>query len=658
MRQSREKEAKVLHARLKKEAAGTAYDKWLEKNNATNSGVHSPTECATRQEIRTQPDRTITCTTCSQVATQHQSASTTRHRPKGVKPMKIALHQEKRNIGSVGKPDKMYPYTNYPPEAIRSHRSSVCPAGKSKLGSSRTSRPTSIITRSSAHVPAGVKYYRKLYKKWQHQTAAKVGSATRETPSNDNQGDIQVESDSQVTQTVERVTPTDEMEEGISSDVQIAEENTHNTNELIFSREQRGEQTISPDLENDDMDVDDDFAFHDVGYANSLNALSLPCSLTKERTPAEVVQLLRSFGSPGPKSYKRSHSYSQATSRYKSMSQRRFSLGSIPEGKIVTSYSDEDASSTQLLNYHDIETLIQNYSRGSNRRRAWEMDDDYNLEEDQAEEATVSESEESLSSPDGSDDVFEFSQRTDFRDCNLQTQQFHATNSDSVLLEKRKQANPAKASPSRRLSTPKSMAFVNLAWDSKSNTVQSQVTVLPMSTLNHRGKHTRIHRPTPPGSRSPSPSESRPRSLSLYEVRALSRSPSPRDPKMTPPQSRELTSPHTPRSSSPSMEYVHPASGIPNPASSYQPSSLLQAASKQARHRISSPLPNPGFSPATSPLFTSPRAKSPVPTVEMEASPSYILYTLQFLTSAFLISLNSLTSHIQHLPCLHTLSSQ
>jgi len=43
MRQSREKEAKVLHARLKKEAAGTAYDKWLEKNNATNSGVNSRT---------------------------------------------------------------------------------------------------------------------------------------------------------------------------------------------------------------------------------------------------------------------------------------------------------------------------------------------------------------------------------------------------------------------------------------------------------------------------------------------------------------------------------------------------------------------------------------------------------------------------------------
>ena len=638
LRQSRDKETKALHARLKEEAAGTAYDNWLEKTNTANTGVHCPTECATRQETRTQTDRTVTCTTCSQAATQHQSASTTHHRPKGAKPIKIVLHQEKRNIGSVGKPDKMYPYTNYPPEAVRSHKSSVCPAGKGpavKLGSSRTSRPTSTITKGSAHVPAGVKYYCKLYRKWHHRTAAKVVSAAREVPSNADCGVVQVGSESQVTQSIARVTPTEEMEESISSHALIVEENT---NEIMFSREHvegDHEESTSPDgLENDDMDMDDDFAFHDVGYANSLNALSLPCSLMKGRTPAEVVQLLRLFGSPGPKSHKHSHSYSQATSRYKSLSQRRFSLGSIPEGKIVTSYSDEDASSTHLLNYHNLETLIQSYSKGTNRRRAWETDDDYNLEEDQLKEAMASGSEESLSPSDGSDDLFESSQRANDRDCSLQDQQLHTTCSDSMLLEKRKQADPPKltsAFQSRRFPIRKSMAFVNLTWDSTSNTVQSQVTVSPMPT------HVKIHRPTPPGSRSTSPSETSSRSLSLYELRALSRSSSPRDPKMTPPRSNspmELMSPHTLRSSSPSMEYVHPALisyGTSNPSSSSHQASL-QAASSPSQ-RIPSPLPNPGFSPTTSALFTSPvpRANSPVSTFEMEASPIHT-FTLLYST--------------------------
>ena len=156
MRQNREREMKALYMRLKKEAADAAYDDWLEKNNATHVGVRPPTECETRCEVRSQPDRTATCSTCSHVASQRQSATTTHYRHKRVTPIKPALHQEKRNLGSVGKPDKMYPYANYPPESMRSHVSSRNPGKSSamKSSSSKTSRVASTRTRGSVHVSA------------------------------------------------------------------------------------------------------------------------------------------------------------------------------------------------------------------------------------------------------------------------------------------------------------------------------------------------------------------------------------------------------------------------------------------------------------------------------------------------------------------------
>ena len=589
MRENREQEMKALHTRLQKEAADAAYDDWLEKNNATYVSVHPPTECETRWEVRSQPDGTFTCSTCSHEVSQRQSATTTHHRHKRVTPIKLAVHQEKRNVGSVGKPDKMYPYANYPPESMRTHVSSRNPGRGSAMKSSsgKTSRVTSTRARSS-----GVKYCHR--KKQQHQTTAKINDAV---PSYANHS---VEDQTTVSQV-----PGGKVEDSVLSndDLFPVEKNIHDTKKSDSSRQQQEETPFTPvDLE-DSEDLDDDFAFHDVGHANSLDALSLPSSLMKGRTPAEAVQLLRLFGTPRPRPYKRSISFSQPSN--KSRFQRRFSLGAIPEGEIVTTYSDEDTSTSQLF-YHNFKM----YSTGR------EMGDDHESAEDEFE---ASESEGLASFSDGSEDAFEGSSAGD----HPYNRPWYTSMSDSVLLEEREQAGPPKLNSTRRLSAPQSLSIVNLAWDSQSNTVQSHVVISPMSTPDH--KQTKTHRVTSLGFRTQSLGEISPRSHSQYKARTLSRSPSPQDPpKMFPPHSSGETSSHTQISNSPTVEHFYQPViplGIPSSQSTQAPSAS-QTGSKfniSPMPHVMSPTPTPSpLSTSLSP--TSPKVTNPDSSPEMEAS--------------------------------------
>ena len=597
MKQNREQEMKALHTRLKKEAADAAYDDWLEKNNATHIGVHPPTECETRWEVRSQPDRTFTCSTCSHVASQHQSATTTHHRHKRVTPIKLAVHQEKRNVGSVGKPDKMYPYANYPPESMRSHVSSRNPGRGSAMKSSsgKTSRVTSTRTRGS--VSAGVKYYHR--KKQQHQTTAKTDDTV---PSYANRS-----IEDQTTQTTVSEVPGGQVEDNVLSnnDLFPVEKNVHDTKKSDSNRQQQEETPFTPvDLE-DSEDLDDDFAFHDVGHANSLDALSLPSSLMKGRTPAEAVQLLRLFGTPRPRPYKHSVSYFQPSN--KSRFQRRFSLGAIPEGQMVTTYSDEDASTSQLF-YH-------NFKMCSTGR---EMGDDHELTEDEFE---ASGSEGLASFSDGSEDAFEGNTAGD----HPYSRPWYTSMSDPVLLEKREQAGPPKLNSIRRLSVPQSLSIVNLAWDSQSNTVQSHVVISPMSTPVHCTKQIKTHRVTSLGFRTQSLGEISPRSHSQYKARTLSRSPSPQDPpKMLPPHSSGETPSHTQISNSPTVEHFYPPViplGTPSSQSTQAPSALQTGPmfNTSPMPHVMSPTPTPSpLSTSLSP--TSPKVTNPVSSLEMEAS--------------------------------------
>ena len=77
------------------------------------------------------------------------------------------------------------------------------------------------------------------------------------------------------------------------------------------------------------------------------DSLSLPVALTKDRTPAEVIKLFQLLGSDAANSSGGPPQYSPRYRRRHSLSlQRRLSLGSIPEGQMVTTYSNESMESS------------------------------------------------------------------------------------------------------------------------------------------------------------------------------------------------------------------------------------------------------------------------------------------------------------------------
>lgn len=120
-----------------------------------------------------------------------------------------------------------------------------------------------------------------------------------------------------------------------------------------------------PQYDFEEDDDDDNSLFHDVGEFNNLESLSLPSAVTKDRTPAEVLQLLRNFGSPGNgrKKFRRSNSFSYSSKQSAGPPGRRHSLGSIPEDKVVTDYEEldeEDRIDSQLL--RDFEKVINGIS--------------------------------------------------------------------------------------------------------------------------------------------------------------------------------------------------------------------------------------------------------------------------------------------------------
>ena len=260
------------------------------------------------------------------------------------------------------------------------------------------------------------------------------------------------------------------------------------------------------------MEGDEDDLFHDVGQTNSLNALSLPNTLTKDRTPAEVVQLLRSLGDLPRfnRSNSFSHSYSMA---HRHKNPRRFSLGAIPEGKIVTSYSDDEQSTSQLLDTQFLESLIVNLEGGGRQdndsiRRVGTHgvhDDDEELFDSASDESeTLSCTSSSNSTSDESPEVDDF---------------IEVPHSDLPTVAITQDNMPP------QITCPQSLKVVNLAWNPLLNTVQSHISEYPLSPpdfSNKGGRCTPTHK-LPPTNKKPNPYvQSRSPSSSQASVRLQS----------------------------------------------------------------------------------------------------------------------------------------
>ena len=92
----------------------------------------------------------------------------------------------------------------------------------------------------------------------------------------------------------------------------------------------------------------DGLTFHDVGPENDLQSLASPVGNTSGRgaapsiNPIEFLRVLSELSSQRTRSHSRSHGKYKSSASIKY--DRHFSLGSIPEGEIVTSYNKVEGS--------------------------------------------------------------------------------------------------------------------------------------------------------------------------------------------------------------------------------------------------------------------------------------------------------------------------
>lgn len=303
-----------------------------------------------------------------------------------------------------------------------------------------------------------------------------------------------------------------------------------------------------------DDDGDEEELFHDVGHTNSLNALALPDVLTKGgRSAVEVVQLLRFSSSFGqrPKGVRRIKSYTGISSRGNYRFQRRFSLGAIPEGQMVTSYSDEDPSTTHLL---DDQFFTYSYTATHKEGSGGEGDkqnDSLDFSDDD-----VFEDEEEQAQPDSWHD-----------ECSAQL-----SKSDTTLLKRSQLSRPQRLSLQGAVDSTElhptstgSLKIVNFAWDPETNSVESKITTKEITLPERKRSQTPVSdirsprscSPSPGGQTSPQPPTS---CLSLTELKSPQapmayRAPSPSgrtSPKPSSGQSPPESSLRSPHPSSPS----------------------------------------------------------------------------------------------------------
>lgn len=433
-RQRQEQEKRAINTRLRKEAAERAYTHWAHKRSQPTR--KPPASCRERQERKSHSQTPQACSSCKGAGTRKSSAKPSN--PKINSTMKVTMHQAKRNVESTGKPAKMHPYTNYPP---RKQKRSSTPTGRS----SRTST-----------------------------TAPSPAPASNCTASDIRKRNPATSEEALIASPPQSTTDEDMSEYPSSSELNInflrrsasfpgieADTNKNEVHFLVGGMDDMEE-------EEGEYDEDEDIAFHDVSKANSLS--SLPLVLTKDRTPAEIIKLLRDLGSN--KSSSGSHSRNLRHRRLPLSYQRRFSLGAIPEGQIVTNYSNESMASLD-----DLSTRPRLMSpRGST---AWEEEDEV---EDQPQQ-TLDEGD-TLWSSDPQLVEAHNEREADEEECTEVV-------SSSGTVESKK---PLQL---------QALNIVNFAWDATSNSVQTNVTKSPMVPANHSWPS--ITASSLPRSSSPSP---------------------------------------------------------------------------------------------------------------------------------------------------------
>jgi len=309
---------KELHDRSvtslrKKHQAARAFEEWLSVKQVPIGARQDPGACEIRLDSRLS---NFSCDVCSE---SHQS-STTSNRTLTCN-TKLSHHQNPSNLKSIGRPHKMYPYTNYPDKAYRSPQ---------KPNDKKQKRPVNFPTQNR-------KDNKKVhFRSRTHPPADKLAISVHSPEQH------ALTDDSQVI-----VNATSVPREVVPNVSDITQSSQHREEKVDVEEQEdkcAGDSTQTNPVTNDGLEIGDadDFTFHEVGPVNDIQSVSANVS-----SPMIVhilqTQTLQQVGQKHTTPI-RSVSHSQINHRhnaYRGKLQRRVSLGSIPEGKVVTDYTQE-----------------------------------------------------------------------------------------------------------------------------------------------------------------------------------------------------------------------------------------------------------------------------------------------------------------------------
>ena len=316
----------------KRHRAVKAFEQWLSIKQIPLGARQDPGACEFRLESRLSHNSGCSCEVCP-ISTQSSTISnkTLTHSTK------LSYSQAPDNLKSIGKPNKMYPYTNYPEKHYR--------ACKSNDNSKRTGDNHSHSNKELHHRSKTFPLERINGKTVASESHTPVGHATEITSNNH-----AVSSDKNCDVVIPTAASTNTLDEVQKVEVK---DNENTEDQMLEKRDEQesiandGETSIG-DVSYEDQSVIDvgdpnDFTFHEVGPVNDLQTLSanLSSPTIVRLLQTQTLQQVTQTAAAAPV---RSVSYSQINHRhnaYRGKLHRRVSLGSIPEGKVVTDYSYE-----------------------------------------------------------------------------------------------------------------------------------------------------------------------------------------------------------------------------------------------------------------------------------------------------------------------------
>ena len=316
---------KTFNALNKRHRATKAFEQWLSIKQIPLGARQDPGACELRLDSRLSHHSLCSCEGCS--VSNHSSAVSNKSLTHSTK---LSYNQSPNNLKSVGKPSKMYPYTNYPEKPYRAHKTNGTKhTGKQVHIRSKTfplervERIDGTVGTTECHVPPD-------------------GHAT-ETINDDNSATSDNKCD--VVMPVASITSSSN---GVD-EIQLQGNGNSEKQISVKTDEQEGSMgTLTGNvrcengMEHLDTNDSSDLTFHEVGPVNDLQTVSANVSspmIVRLLQTQTLHQVTQTAAAPV-----RSVSHSQINHRhnaYRGKLHRRVSLGSIPEGRVVTDYSYE-----------------------------------------------------------------------------------------------------------------------------------------------------------------------------------------------------------------------------------------------------------------------------------------------------------------------------